>query len=375
MARRSGIEHYVRATAARLRADGPVYAAIAAYCGAGLLYVASRPDFRPVNLALTALSYLHMAIWLCGVVLPLTMLALGAGRVLLRRRRRRLVGLRVLLAPRPMGRYLAGAVLAFAFLFVFFATFTSVKQALPDGTGFPHDAIQAEIDRVLHFGVDPWRWTFVVAGQDWLRALIEANYHSGWFTFIYGALFVVAAGPMRQPERLRYLFGYMLVWVVCGNIVAGLFLSAGPAYYGLVTGDEARFAEQLAFLAGTAESPSSTIVYQDYLWRAHAQGWVGLATGISAFPSLHVALAAYNALFVAERSRLWGALCWAYVGVILFSSVYLAWHYAIDGYASLALVVAIHWLTRKAFEARPARERGLAGPLGRGAALTRSRSS
>lgn len=58
---------------------------------------------------------------------------------------------------------------------------------------------------------------------------------------------------------------------------------------------------------------------------------------------MHVALITVVALFVSERSRAFGALAWIYVVFIVLSSVYLGWHYAIDGYAALVSVVALYW--------------------------------
>jgi membrane-associated phospholipid phosphatase len=135
----------------------------------------------------------------------------------------------------------------------------------------------------------------------------------------------------------------MLVWVVCGNALAGLFLSAGPAFYGAVTGDEGRFAAQLAFLAHGAQSTNSAVTYQTYLWSLHQYGTAGFGSGISAFPSVHVAVAALNALFLWSHSSRLGLIAFAYIAVIVASSVYLAWHYAIDGYASIAIIAVIYF--------------------------------
>ena len=54
-----------------------------------------------------------------------------------------------------------------------------------------------------------------------------------------------------------------------------------------------------------------------------------------------------NALFVIERSRLWGRIAFLYVAFVLASSVYLGWHYAIDGYVSIAVVAAGHFGLRR----------------------------
>jgi membrane-associated phospholipid phosphatase len=124
-------------------------------------------------------------------------------------------------------------------------------------------------------------------------------------------------------------------------------MSAGPAFYGKVTGDGSRFAAQLDFLArgsGWAESAAS---YQQYLWMLHSLGQTGFGSGISAFPSVHVGLATFNALFVWEYDRRLGILAFAYAALIEMSSVYLGWHYAIDGYAAAMATVLIYAATRQ----------------------------
>ena len=75
--------------------------------------------------------------------------------------------------------------------------------------------------------------------------------------------------------------------------------------------------------------------------------WGVVHNGISAFPSVHVGLIAMNALFVAERSRMLGRVAWLYVVLIVASSVYLGWHYAIDGYVSILVVVLAHKAGRR----------------------------
>lgn len=240
-----------------------------------------------------------------------------------------------------------------AAMMIFQGAFTSVKTALPLWWGgFPYDVVQANIDRALHFGVDPWRYLLDGGGNDVVRALAEWNYNQGWFIFCYATLFFVAVSSKAAAIRTRYLISYMLVWVIVGNILAGLFLSAGPAFYGFVTGDNARFGEQLAFLGASGDGAHSATRVQAYLWNFYESGNGGLGSGISAFPSMHVGLVTLNALFVLEASRKWGIVAFAYVAIILVSSVYLAWHYAIDGYAAILVTLLIYLVIKKAFALR-----------------------
>ena len=231
---------------------------------------------------------------------------------------------------------------------IFQGTFTSVKNAMPVWQGgFRFDVVQADIDAFLHFGIDPWRWLYAVAKNDWVRVILEWNYSVFWVLLNFSTLFFVATSPKMASIRTRYLVCFMAVWIIIGNVLAALFLSAGPAFYGLVTGDTARFGEQLAFLAKGLGSSYSAVSYQNYLWSLNEAGRTGFASGISAFPSVHVALVTLNALFVREYDRYLGALAFLYVAFVAASSVYLAWHYAIDGYVAASVTLLIYVVARK----------------------------
>jgi hypothetical protein len=256
-------------------------------------------------------------------------------------RRRRLAFRRIFSAKRMAG--LISGVLLLGGLMFFQGSFTSIKNMLPAlRGGFIDDRAQADIDAWLHFGVDPWILLHSVLGQDWARSVIEFNYNVLWFILCFGALFFVATSPSADGIRKRYLLLFAFVWIGCGNILAGLFLSAGPAFYGAVVGDQARFAGLIAFLS-RGDGGSSAAEYQTYLWALHESGSAGLGSGISAFPSIHVGLITLNALFLNGYSRRLGVVAFAYVAFIQISSVYLGWHYAIDGYVSMTVVVAAYY--------------------------------
>jgi len=257
-------------------------------------------------------------------------------------RRGRLMALRRAVRPHHMQPFATGLLLLCC-LMVFQGAFTSLKTALPLWSGgFPNDVAQAEIDRALHFGVDPWRYLTLLGSNRWVHAAIEWNYNQGWFIFCYATLFFVAISARATAVRTRYLFTYMLTWIVVGNVLAGLFLSAGPVFYEAVTGDSQPFGEQIAFLSSHGDGPHSVPFLQSYLWQLYKTGNAGFGSGISAFPSMHVALATLNALFIGEVFPKWRLPAFAYVVLVLVSSVYLAWHYAIDGYVAIVVTIAIY---------------------------------
>ncbi|MDX8500981.1 phosphatase PAP2 family protein [Mesorhizobium sp. VK4C] len=333
----------VGAAAQLVRRDSGLYLTIAAYTLAGLVFLhAVGADDR------SAYS-IYFADWikLNCLVFPIFVVIFDAILILYRFNSRRPLVVKATFSNSRLAYFLSGLCLLVA-LMIFQGTFTSIKNAMPVWQGgFRFDVVQADIDNFLHFGVDPWRWLYAVAKNDSVRVLVEWNYNALWFLLNFTTLFFVATSPKAASIRTRYLVCFMAVWILVGNVLAALFLSAGPAFYGLVTEDTARFGEQLAFLAKGLGAPNSAVSNQNYLWSLSEAGRTGFASGISAFPSVHVALVTLNALFLREYNRYLGALAFLYVAFVAASSVYLAWHYAIDGYVAASVTLLIYVVARK----------------------------
>jgi hypothetical protein len=147
---------------------------------------------------------------------------------------------------------------------------------------------------------------------------------------------------VRRPERPRFLVSMVLTWALLGNLGAALLSSAGPCYFGRVTGLDDPFSPLLAYVRDTVPAIAAG---QDYLWRAYSEGaMLRIGSGISAMPSLHVAMAVLCALAWSRESRAIGAMAWLFAVVIFLASIHLGWHYAIDGYVG-ALGASAIWLT------------------------------
>lgn len=332
-------------TFAMIRADVPIYLFIFVYTILGLAFI----DWAGAADRTAYAIYVGTWLTLFGFMMPAIALLLDTGVMVHRFNRRRGLAARHVFSAQRLARLFSGMALLLCMI-LFQGTFTSVKNALPVWQGgFPHDRFQADLDKALHFGIDPWHWLYAIAEYDWVRIVVEWNYNMLWFVICFSALFYVATSPRAESIRTRYILSFMLVWIVVGNLLAAPFMSAGPAFYGFVTGDAARFGEQLSFLAHGAGSANSASNYQRYLWELYSAGQTGFGSGISAFPSVHVGLIALNALFLSEYSRRLGYAAFAYLAFIIASSVYLAWHYAIDGYAAVVTVLAIYLVLKKAF--------------------------
>ena len=66
--------------------------------------------------------------------------------------------------------------------------------------------------------------------------------------------------------------------------------------------------------------------------------------GISAMPSMHVVAAVLTAL-ISWRFRKWlGIAATAYAAIVVIGSFHLAWHYAVDAIAGIALALLFWWI-------------------------------
>ena len=230
----------------------------------------------------------------------------------------------------------------FMLMVLYFAyAFMSFKKAIPLYVPFYADPWLAGLDRAI-FGMDAWRITHSVIGDRGTVA-IDRIYglwfpimmlYVGWFCF-----------TRDQALQLRGLLTYVLVWAVLGNFVALALSSVGPCFYEHFYSDP-QFAPMVAQLKATHASHGLFAPRaMDYL--IDSIGKDRLGAGISAMPSLHVAIAFLCFLVAWEYGRHWwakllGALFFLF---ILVGSVHLGWHYAADGIVSVIVTGLIWWGT------------------------------
>jgi hypothetical protein len=224
---------------------------------------------------------------------------------------------------------------------VFSSGYTSLKSAIPFLHPFRLDPLFAYWDSLIHGG-HAWELIHPLVGFPIVTSTLNLTYNLWFFTaWIAFALVAVISSDRRLREQ--YLLSFFGCWIVLGSIAAIGLASVGPCYYGLLYPDDP-YAPLMSYLRSVDEVyPIWALSTQDMLWDQHISRSPGLGSGISAMPSLHLAIATLNALLLSRLSRIAGILGWLYVLMILVGSVHLGWHYAIDGYASIAAVPVIWW--------------------------------
>ncbi len=226
---------------------------------------------------------------------------------------------------------------------LFQSVYLSFKTSFTDFVPFHADEWLMEADRALHFGKIPWQLIAPVFSNAAAVYVIDFLY-TFWLLL---NLFIVLqqAFASKTPElRATFFLSYYLVWIVLGTMIALAASSAGPCYFQYESSLPNPYDGQMAFLNGLHQkSELSALSFQVTLWDNHAKGLGGIINGISAFPSIHVAMAVIFALIGRHYGRLvrWGG--YVYLAVILIGSVVLNWHYAVDGYASILLTPLV-WM-------------------------------
>ena len=227
------------------------------------------------------------------------------------------------------------------------SSFTSFKGSIGHVVPFYFDPYAAAADRFIH-GIEPWRLLQPLLGFPQVTYAISIAYAT-WFFAMYAiisyAMFI--SGDLRS--RSQYLASFVLCWGLIGSLAASLLASAGPCFYLELYGGH-DFDGLMAYLdSANAVIPNHVREVQSNLLKTFRAQETAFAAGISAMPSLHVAIAVLNGIYLSHVNRYAAFAAWVFALVISIGSIHLGWHYAVDGYVSAAMVVLIWnacgWLT------------------------------
>ncbi len=239
-------------------------------------------------------------------------------------------------------KLLINALPVFTAMVFFNKAMIELKPAIPAINPFSWDVTFMHWDRALHFGLDPWAILQPLLGYDYVTYAVNMAYNF-WFVALFAAWFWFGFQKQANELRTRFFLSYMLAWWIGGGLLAVYFSSAGPVYYDELGLAPNPYTDLFAYLnAADTRIPLWFLDTQQMLWDGYTGK--GPPLGISAMPSMHNASAVLFALAFARVSKRLGWFFMAYAVVILVGSVHLGWHYAIDGYAGVAVALFSWWL-------------------------------
>jgi hypothetical protein len=226
---------------------------------------------------------------------------------------------------------------------LFMSCFSSMKAMIPALQPYAWDTQLHQWDLALHAGIEPWRMTHALFGGALPTFVINFCYNL-WFPVMFAVLYAQIFTHHNPPLQKRFLLSYYLCWIINGSLLATLFSSVGPCFYGLLLpGMESPYEPLMQSLYATNEHfPLYAVSTQTELWDSYQHNALGLGSGISSMPSMHVSIAFLLFLFSLHKPPFWRYAAGVFCLVIMIGSVHLGWHYAVDGYISV-LTTALIW--------------------------------
>jgi hypothetical protein len=243
------------------------------------------------------------------------------------------------LASRPQAERASWPVLLIGTILVGVAAslFLPLKYAIPGQVRFWLDVPLAMGERQL-LGTDAWRIADRLFG--WALVPVDRVY-ALWLPVQSVVLFSVILLP-PSPRKSRALIAYWLAWFLLGVVAAVLCASVGPIFYDRLLGGH-----EFAALADPSRAGAWMARDEaDAMWASFAGRRPSLVAGISAMPSIHVAISFWIWLAARSLAPRAAPFALAYAIFMWVASVQLGWHYVSDGLAGLLGMVAIWWLAK-----------------------------
>ncbi|KJY77422.1 membrane protein [Vibrio coralliilyticus] len=228
-----------------------------------------------------------------------------------------------------------------------FSSYTFLKPLIPEINPFQYDVLFYDLDKWLHLGYSPWELTHSLFSSAFATSLLNFLYHL-WFLLMWGSVLFFIVRRDLTKLRTQFLITFLTSWLLIGGVGAILLSSAGPCYLHLLDPQALQYEQLMQRLEVQNQQLIQNgwfglwaLNVQDTLWQMHISEEPGIGGGISAMPSMHVAIAVAMALAAYRYNRKLGVVMWSYALTIQIGSVHLAWHYAIDGYLSFILTIVI----------------------------------
>ncbi|MBT4803946.1 MAG: phosphatase PAP2 family protein [Legionellales bacterium] len=237
------------------------------------------------------------------------------------------------------------SVISSILIFICIFNFTTFKHAIPLINPFSWDPLLFKVDKLLLLNNHPAQLIQTLLPLQNLK-YISNMFYASWGMVSVTILLWQNISPKRKL-RTQFLLSWMLSWVILGSICALIFSSVGPCFYDTFYTSTPK--DILLSNKQLQQYPVDCFYLTDAVKEALVQVTQSTSFttgfGISAFPSLHVAISALNAIIVGKFNKYLGYLGWVYVFITSLSCVYLGFHYLVDCIAGVLGACSIWVLT------------------------------
>jgi len=180
----------------------------------------------------------------------------------------------------------------------------------------------------------------------WLTSLsfnatpFDYLYHSGWLIELF-ALFMLIIISRGSGVVVQFCTSFILLFYI-GRFLGLLNPVMGPAFFK---------PDLFGYLDGTLTKIAMNHVANimtNGVEEAVSKGGI-LLGGVSAMPSLHVAMVALTSYWLAFSKRWTLIVTVPWVLLVWTATVLLGWHYILDGLGGIILSAACIWLNKRLF--------------------------
>lgn len=203
------------------------------------------------------------------------------------------------------------------------------------------DETFAAWDKALHFGMYPHEFLIPFVNALGMGVALDRLYVM-WMMAMLVVFGYCLFADEKPARRMRFLWCYFLSWALLGTGMATWLSSVGPMFYrDYLSGGEMYDAVLLNLSQMNATFGMYSEKARQVLLEWSKNDVMFDPNAISAMPSMHVGICWLIVLYL-RSFGMWALLAGLLLCLgVLAGSVYLGFHYAVDGYVSIACVSVI----------------------------------
>lgn len=214
------------------------------------------------------------------------------------------------------------------------------------------DIVFSEWDRLLHFGL-PDQVVIPVINTLGLAHVLDVTY-ALWLLVMFMVVGYNLFLDRVLHRRLRFLWTYVLSWILLGSLGALWLSSVGPLFFHDFFKDDPDIYRPLVTNLETIGKDSFFFASKT---RALLLEWTTNdrkfdPNSLAAMPSMHMAIAWLMVLYARHIGRAVFAAACVFCLTIFLATIYFGMHYAVDGYVSIIGVSLLWWGVGKVLDGR-----------------------